>query len=806
MAIGGTYTEERRTSGPLPGGQGPASLDLGSAVVAGQDPAAEVPVSPMPSQNQADVVGAISRDSLAREVWEGHKAALEARYSLELIWQKLLLHIDGSGDFQWAEIWYDQEVVIPREVSEFRKTENLLRPIVDNAVAHHTTNPLRYLAESGPDSQSSERALIDTLWMNHLAEQQDLNGLFAQAMYLAMPCGFSPVHRYWREDAKEDWFESLGEIHSGDPMVELEQIIEQMMQGYQPTPGMIDCFVGNPFGTVFDSGAKRGSVSWCSYERVFRGDVIREKFDHLPQARGLEGAKRMPSSSEFQMIAQSWRMTELGIHGDPTMNARRKDGEDLVTVICREMAPGADARWPEGRLQMIALPGEQNLRSGNKTATPILLVDQPLPAGDFSWTLFYSHHRGTDIYGKPWAEDLDYHQVDLNIGKSKRHEQVQRMADAPIVGPGAAMHEDMRNLDGFNYLGIEEGYGNWRPQVMEWPSSILQALDNEVEEARQAMFRIGGYQAASRGESPGSRTPYRAILAMQQADNTIHGPVNQQFKRSAAEFARGSWRQMKTYGDVPWIISITGDEFAHLAEPYIDKTQLSDRPPRYKLVNAFGPTPEMQAQEILELMQTKGADGEPFLSTDEARRNYPNGQLFANLSDPRAVRRKRARAVSVGIRQKARDFRKRLQFQEEDRRHPWMQQAAVQVFQEIEAEFPRDRADDLEAHINALSEITQDPTADPLAQEAAKIRRELYYQWQASMAAPPGMAPGGPGGSRPGGGPRGPAPGMQQVGPGRQDPRTVQAERQGGGSPGGSRTLQDEGEESQRPVMAGNTG
>jgi hypothetical protein len=710
-------------------------------------------VAPLPEQNEVDAVGRRSAADIARDVVRSHRAGLAARRERDLISEKLLLHVDGSGDLQWADILFGDRVEIPRIVSEYRKTENLLRLVVDNAVAHHTTMPLRYYADSLPDRRARDRATIDTVWMNHVVNQQDLNGLFAEALYMAMAAGFCPVHAYWRDDP----------VHQHEPIHPgMEPTPEGILQQvFNPPPGMIDCWLGSPFDTVFDRGAKRGSVHWASYGRVLPARLVRRAFAHIPEAAGLEGSTRIPSAASFQRIAREWRWEGLAAHGTPIVSYRRQteENEELLILVCREILPGIDADYPEGRLQLVAVPGAVDLRRGETGSNGVLLADQPLPAGVFSWVNFYSHHRADDVHGKPWVEDIDLLQVDLNIALSKRWEVIHRMVEAPIVAPGGALTEDMADVGGYNLLEVEPSLGNWRPRVMEWPTQVLAALNLEVEDRRKAIFQGGGYQAASRGEAPGSRIAYRAIVALQQADNTIHGPVNQRFRRSACDFARICWHQMKAYGDIPWLVGITGDEYAHLVEPYIDNTKLSDTPPRYKLVNAFGPSPELRAQEVLELMATQGADGEPFLRTEEARRQYPNSTIFDDQGDPRAVQRRRAKTVASAFHTLAARLREQTGYAGSDLADPQLQQLAQQLFLAMESQYPRLRDDDLMAHLSTLSEITQDESSDPLARLAAMQRQALYYQWQAQMSATPGMQL--PGGEQPAGGPQGgarPAP------------------------------------------------
>ncbi len=709
---------------------------------AGQQVPAPI-VSPQPEDNQVDAVGARSSEQLAQSILQYHMAGLYARRERDLLSEKLLLHVDGGGDFQWAEILYGQRVVIPRVISEFRKTDNLLRLVVDNAVAHHTTMPLHFFADSPVDRQARDRAIMDSLLINHIAHQQDWNNLFAEALYMAMPAGFCPVHAYWRD----------GVIDSSEPI--------NTASGTDATagigPGMLDCWVGNPFDSVFDRGARRGSANWMSYGRILPAQLIRDAFSHVPAAASLEGTTRTPSAAEFQRIAAAWRAEGMGMHGYPVMTQRRahsgNEGEELMVIVCREVLPGYEKDYPEGRLQIIAVPGSTDLRWRDARERGVLLADQPLPGGDFSWALVYSHHRQDDIHGKPWVEDIDQLQVDYNIARSKRWELANKMAEAPIVAPGGAIADDMADIGPYNILEIEPSLGTWRPQVMEWPTSALQAIDREIEDIRSSIFTAGGYQAASRGEAPGSRIAYRALVALQQADNTIHGPVNMRFRRSACDFARRCWKQFKMYGSTPWLIDVVGDEYSYLAEPYIDNTKISHRAPNYKLVNAFGASPEIRAQEVLELMQTTGADGVPFLTTEEARRQYPNPMIFDTAGNPATVQRRRARTVAAAFVRLALQFRQQTQLQEAAISHPQVQQAAMMVFQRIEVEYPRLRDDDLNAHIATLTEITQDETIDPLARLAAMQRQNLYYEWQAMMAQQVMYAPdqgGGNGASGPG--------------------------------------------------------
>ena len=124
----------------------------------------------------------------------------------------------------------------------------------------------------------------------------------------------------------------------------------------------------------------------------------------------------------------------------------------------------------------------------------------------------------------------------------------------------------------------------------------------------------------------------------------------------------------------------------------------------------------------------------PFLTTAEARKQYPNSMLFDSSDSSMIVKKRRARTIASKIRDLVYEFRVQNGFMDTDPTNPMMPQAAFQIFQQVEANYPRRREDDLESHIDAYSAITQDETEDPLIRAVTEIRLNLYYEWQMSMA------------------------------------------------------------------------
>lgn len=712
-------------------------------------------LSGVPAQgtNRADALGVVSAKSLGREIADFHVKGLSSRRYRDLTTEKYLLHLDGEGDAQWADIFKGERIVIPRRRSSApRVQENILRPIIANAVAYHTTMPFEFIVENKQGREARERALVDQAWCNHVATEQRWNAVFAEAMTMAMPAGMCPVHAFWRDDVSEDAFQP---VYLAD------------YQGFLPSPGFIDSFAGNPLDTVFSSYATVSSYHTVTYGRVLPAKMVRHAFQHLPEAAKLEGTKRLPSSAIFQRVARRWVQSNINVHGSATIQAG-EDAEELIALIYREIAPGCDSEWPNGRLTIIAMNGSastdrQDSYGAGSAGEPVVLHDDELPGGGFSFVPVYSMARYDDVLGKPFMADLDDLQVQLNIGLSHRKDYIRRSVRPPLVEAGmisddSAVYEDDARLEIDPMTQV-------KPYFLELPSRQIQILTEDIAETREAMFRIGGWQAASRGEA-NAGDPASKVVALASYDDHIHGPTNARFRESVEAHARHAWKLMKQYGDVPWLIEATGDDLAHMAELHIDRTKLSERAPLFKLVSGFGSTPEARAQQIVNLLTTVDALGEPMLTTPAAQKMWPDPSIFIHSKNSaETVRNRRPKKINAKIREMAEQFRAETGFEQTGMSDPWVVQAGQLLVQEIDAEFPVLMDDDIPQHIEALSEITQDETDDPLARRIAMFRQDQYYQWLAQQQMAGAPPPQGDPKAQPGQTGGGPAqPGLQPGG------------------------------------------
>jgi hypothetical protein len=692
---------------------------------------------PMPAQsfNQQDSQGSVSRESLARSVAEFHRKGLVSRKSRDATSEKYMLHVDGEGDNQFADLYGDgNRVVVPRSMSgQVRIATNLVRPMVDNMVAHHCTQPFHFLAESRQDRDSKIRARFDAAIVNHVSKQQKWNALAAEAMYLAACTGMGLIHGYWRPDSADE-YEPLYDSNAGQE------------QQFKPAGGMVDCWAGNPFDTVFNPGAKRNSVQVMSYGRVLPGKLVRAAFD-APGIEGLTGSTRLASASVFQRILSKWRINGLNVHGTAAMGSAEGSDEDLVAIVCREIARGIDEQYPMGRLTIVGLrSGESGQADTSRHASPLLLHDGPLPASRFSAVRLYSQSRFDDVLGRPYLSGgLDDLQMQLNELEGLMDRYFIRAVGSPLAIKGAISD----TTAAWDEDGVVEVEPNGSVEWLTPPSDYLQHLEKKIERVKEDMFRIGGWQAASRGENQAGQ-PAALAVYLGRADDSIHGPTNVGFRDSMCELAQLSHALFRQYGDKGWAVNVAGEDFAHLAEEYIDRTMVSEEAPRFRMTNGAGATPEATQQMLLNMVVAKGADGMPLLSTERFVKLWPDQDLYDETNDTEQLKIRHAKTVAAAIRRYARELRQQTGFDEQaivaqvppqfgvDPQQA-VQQAvmnlAAQVHNRILAEYRPRRDDNLQAHVDAMSEITQDDTEDMIAREAATMHQDIYYEWQAQQAA-----------------------------------------------------------------------
>ena len=705
-----------------------ASIGAGGT---GQPPA----ISPG-DQGRDPTMGERSAQEEARRIVNTHRRRLSLRRYRDATAEKYVLHVDGEGGAQWHDLYHGvRMLMVPKLRGAPRLQNNQLRPILDNLVAHLSTQPIRYIVEARKDKDSRERAHMDQLLINYHVRKQKWNALVAEAKYIAGCYGFCPIHQMVRDDAPQDTFEG---VRSSQGMMGPQLFDEAAMEAFKPPPIMLDAWVGNPWDMTFDSGAKRWSIHRTTYGRIMPTELVKAAFG----IDDLEGDSRLPSASQFQLIAQRWLHAGSSAHGSAALRYGEDGDEELTGLVCEEIPPGilSDPRWKEsGRLTIVALQGAATTQREYSPSSAIgrgkLLWQGELPGRTFSWVPFYSHWRMDDPLGKPFIADLDDDQIALNQLESLGDEYLRRASRPPLASTG---HVNLEELDyyGDTVLQVEPGTPENRATLnyLVYPGEHLTFLDRRIARVLEGMYRKGAYQAASRGEGQAGESG-KALIALQSADDSILGPLAMITQTELEEFAALSWMLLKEYLDVGMVVDIVGEEFAHMAEPYVDRTMLSKSIPSFRLVSGFGTSTESRAQQLLNLVQTSDPTGQPVLTADQLRQKWPDQNLFSEQDSPHEYRLRHARVVNHTIEKVADMIRENAPHLPEVMNHPQIMQMAQFGWQQVDMTHPLLMDDDINAHLDTLSLITQDDTQDPIARHIAMFRQDQYFQWLAMQQA-----------------------------------------------------------------------
>ena len=677
----------------------------------------------------------------ARELVERHRRGKARKKRRDLTAEKYMLHVDGEGDGQWAEIRGGSRVEIPPRFGRARISANLLEPIFEDWISYITSEPLRFAVDGPTDRKARDQGRVNTLLANHIAKQQRVNAILAQGMQMAGVYGMCPVHSSWRDDLLSDPYEPI--YQHDDPEIASQK----------PQKGFVDVWVGDPFGTTFNAGSKLGSIQLMGYERLLPAKMVRHAFRHVPGIESLQGSDKVASSSIYQRIGSRWQVgSRWDAHGTAIMEAG-EGGEELVLLICEEMEVGVDHEKPEGYYRIVAIsgnPNDENLRGGQA----ILLHEGPLPGGVLSAELFYAGFRQDDVLGKPFfSGGLGDAQVYLNQYLTLAAEWARKHAHPPIVVAGEySIPDDAAIYDDDVIVELQGDQGSVSLLTPNFGSGGT-PFDSHIEYWQDYLFRKGGWQAASRGESDAS-SPAAKVVALARADDSIRGTVVRSYKQSSANMAK-RWHQIaKQYMSVPWLVNVTGEEWSYLADPFIRQEQLSDTAPEYRVVSGFGNSPDAKAEQLTNMAMTKLADGQPMLTADEMWERWPDDSMRPTRTNPRKLKQTRAEALLYTIEKVVEEAKPQMQaIAEQFGGNPpegWQTKALEVTVAQVRSLIPPRMDDDPQIMADKLSELTQDPDGDPLMAEVASkiqveyLQRLMLAQQQAQQPQQGGSA-GGPG-------------------------------------------------------------
>src|SRR5690606_4342615 len=107
------------------------------------------------------------------------------------------------------------------------------------------------------------------------------------------------------------------------------------------------------------------SVHRMTYARSLPLSLVKESLKgKAPWVENLKGRTDLPSASRFQRtVRRAMDEAGTGKHGSVAVDQGMK-GEEIIVLLCDELLPGMDPRYPAGRLTIVALDGVASVDDG----------------------------------------------------------------------------------------------------------------------------------------------------------------------------------------------------------------------------------------------------------------------------------------------------------------------------------------------------------------------------------------------------------------------------------------------------------
>lgn len=627
----------------------------------------------------------------------------------------LLVHLDGTGEGQWAVLLEGASYIsIPWAFGSRARTQiNLLQPITANMIKHHTAIPYRAVVELSGPRKKRRKLKAAQAYGNHVIADQRLNSVIAEALWMGAPYGHCPVHFQWRTDISHDPYQPL--YLQGDEAAEYSQKMRK---------GFVDAYCGDPWNTVYNEGATRNSVHRMCYARSVPLKLLQAAYPNVPGIMALKGRTDLPSVSRFQQAGRRAMMQAgTGKTGSHVLDGGRSGGEEIVVILCDELAPGIDPQWPTGRLSVVALDGVATVDDNATTKMPLHLHTGALPAGRFSAIRIYPTDSFDDVHGRPWLANLDDLQRDLNQLATLQRERIRRFARTQLLAQTNSLEDD-------TLLTVDDAiiyYTGDKPTFLTPPPGEVGFISQDMMNTMEAMFRIGGWQASSRGEGKAGDA-HAKVVALAAMDDSIFSSANRMLQDDVCQGLTLATALAKENLVVPTPLKGSGIDLGYRGE--ITSFDLPDDAVTFALTQGSA-SPEARLQQNMNMVTTLGGDGAPLMTTEQFHESNPDPSLRPVMSEVSRQRRLRPIEVADTIEDLADGF-----IEQNGEPSPetldgiaqWLNHALWQ-------ELPVEDGDDPQLNIDALDELILDTSVHKLARAVARLRRDGIAQWQAQKQA-----------------------------------------------------------------------
>jgi hypothetical protein len=366
-----------------------------------------------------------------------------------------------------------------RRLSRQRFKINKILPSVQNRLARLTQNEPKYdVRPNSNTSQDKDCARLGIQVIDDIFDKQNFVEKNQDMLMEAMKGGVAYMQVVWDEMLGEPMF---------DP--ESDELI-----GYE---GDIRLEVLNLLEVFSDPLAKSlEDAEWWIKAKVRKLDYFKDRWPDRGHAVKEEDVWLLSTIYDLKTNA----MTSVGIVGAQTNEQTRNSAIEIVYHEKRSK------NYPNGRKIVIA--------SG------ILLEDKELPVGEFDLVKFDDILVGGRYHSEAVITHLRPIQDQYNITRSRMANWVkQHLGGKFMVAKGSGLMQEAINNGDSEVLEYNPVAGAPPPMALEIPQ-IPQYAYEEIRELSGEFDFISGINEATRGVSPGSSVPFRAMALLVEQDQT----------------------------------------------------------------------------------------------------------------------------------------------------------------------------------------------------------------------------------------------------------------------------------------------
>jgi len=415
---------------------------------------------------------------------------------------------------------------LPTQTWQSRLISNLMLPIVRNNVSRFLSiNPVWDMVPATPDEEDLQIADISKSILTHEWHRMNMLQKLMRVLFWQSTCSSSFLKIGWDADSGDSIKVPSRDIDEGL----LNQYLE--MSGIAIVPDELDLQTGNvfaepipPFNICVDPLA-----SVLEDTDYIIETQIRSK-DSIVNDHGNKWKDKLGETNEQQILLHPYVFNE----DEPVP----KTG-----VVTHELFVRSTKRFPKGLYCLIA--GEEIL---------VAPKDLPYDHGMLPYAHFLEIYEPGSFWGTCSAEQVRPNQARYNKIQSVITDCINKMGKIQWLNPTQSGIQDFTNAPGevYNYRHP------FKPEQTK-PANIPMYMLNALEGVRRDMQDTASFHNVSQAQGePGVRSG-RAIMALQDADDSIHGAGMLWLDHSLKRTGELTLRTLNQYATEERIIQITGE-------------------------------------------------------------------------------------------------------------------------------------------------------------------------------------------------------------------------------------------------------